>query len=177
MTGPRVMRKKRLCRRIGCENKFEVVPSTKCSEKQKFCSRECIPQSSSGPKYPYKLWTSCHYCLKKFRMTIQSLDDRISVKVCKPCKQSAAVMKASLKWDEVEIVYLAMINRGVGINEFTAMLYGNQHRRWTVVNYFLSLQQSTGIDLYEIIQDTIRPRPKFSWGTLRAPWDRNLEEE
>ena len=73
-------RVKRMCKRIGCT---ETWYATEKSIKR-YC-RTCIPQSSSGPIYPYKLSKVCRLCTEHFTIEIHDEEQRKSESICNEC--------------------------------------------------------------------------------------------
>ncbi|MEK9695234.1 MAG: hypothetical protein VW270_05685 [Candidatus Poseidoniales archaeon] len=71
---------KRMCKRIGCTETWYATEKMN----KKYC-RNCIPQSSSGPKYPYRLNRQCTICAERFTIKINDESDKFDKKVCQKC--------------------------------------------------------------------------------------------
>ena len=92
MTKPKV---KRMCRRIGCTETWYATEN----HSKRYC-RSCIPQSSLGPIYPYKLNRSCYVCYERFTLEVNSEEQRTKENTCNECK----AMLESIEWRSVYLI-------------------------------------------------------------------------
>ena len=72
---------KRMCKRIGCTETWYAT----VNNGQRYCSRDCNPQCSSGPKYPYKLSRQCTHCAERFSVEINDESDKLNEPICNEC--------------------------------------------------------------------------------------------
>ena len=81
MVGWSKPRIKRLCKRIGCTETWYATEK----DPKRYC-RGCIPQSSSGPIYPYRVRKLCDLCSEAFTIEVHSEKQRKIENTCSECK-------------------------------------------------------------------------------------------
>jgi len=159
-----VKRIQRMCRRIGCTETWDAKPS----DSKRYC-RECIPQSSSGPKYPFRMQKQCACGAKEIK-EVHSEQERVAPFECKSCTDAST----NYKWHEMQLLYLAILNDDLPPNEFVRQgVFGSKEEYYAVRTFAREVMQ---IDLdwthehfgYKQIK---REKPVWSWGTLAGDYD------
>ena len=138
----------RICENNLCGAAF-TVPYR--SDRKRFCKGSCTPQKQ--PKYPIKIMRRCKLCNEPFIFTASNPQRRRTRVSCS--KECAIILCSPFKWDESEIYYLAILNKGIGIGNFANNLWPNNsyERKQMLFSLFGEIKEETGLDLYAYLQD------------------------
>jgi len=141
-------KERRTCKKEGCDNQFE----TYLSQNKRFCSPSCTPQRQQSSKYPYRRHKRCVVCGKGFTFTVNG---PWSTKNRTCCSTDCSIIRSiRYKWEDDELIYLAIINGGFGVRKFFKVLYSthkkNSHYEIDLLNV---LKESSGYDLFAHLQD------------------------
>ena len=73
----------------------------------------------------------------------------------KYCSQNCANTISLTKWKDLEVIYLASINRGFGFKNFVNTIYsgGWDRNRTKILGILLDFKEETGNDYYAHLQD------------------------
>lgn len=145
-----VERIRRMCKRTGCTETWDARPS----DGKRYC-RSCIPQSSSGPKYPFKMQRQCACGVKQIKM-IHSEQERLAPFECKSCIDAST----NYKWHEMQLLYLVMMNEQCTARDFVRQ---GVFKDWNEYDAFCKfLRDVMQIDLHRKVDRT----GGWSWGSL-----------
>ena len=146
-----VERIRRMCKRTGCTETWDARPS----DKKRYCSRGCIPQSSSGPKYPFKMRRQCACGVIQIK-TIHSEQERLAPFECKSCIDAST----NYKWHEMQLLYLVMMNEQCTARDFVRQGVFKDLDEY--VDFYNFLKDVMQINLHHKIDRT----GGWSWGSL-----------
>jgi len=154
-----IKRIRRMCQRIGCTKTWAAKPT----DTKRYC-RECIPQSSSGPKYPFRMQKQCACGAKEIK-EIHSEQERAAPFECKSCTDAST----NYKWHEMQLLYLVMLNDDFPANEFVRQGVFESKEEYCAFRSFVKEVMQIDLDWtnthpgYKPIK---RRKPTWSWGTL-----------
>jgi hypothetical protein len=154
-----VKRIQRMCKRTGCTETWEAT----LKNKKRYC-RDCIPQSSRGPKYPFRMQRTC-LCGKKEIKKIHNEQERLAAFECKSCTK----ISTEYKWHEMQLLYITMLNNHCSAEDFVRQ---GVFKNWDEYNDFCKfLRDVMQIELHrDVIQIELHHKDNrtsgWTWGSL-----------